>query len=402
MMTAPDRQDVVETELEDKVSTPNRALPARLPQAGITIFSTMTALAQRHNAVNLGQGFPDFDAAPELIEAMVSALREGHNQYPLMNGVPLLRQAITDKIVKTYGRQYDPAQEVTVTAGATQALCAAILCATCPGDEVIVIEPAYDSYVAAITLAGAVPRFVTMDENFQIPWDAVARAIGPRTRAILVNTPHNPSGRVLTTEDLQALEALVLKHGLWLIADEVYEHMVFDGALHQSASRYAGLAERSFVISSFGKTFHVTGWKVGYCVAPAALMAAFQKVHQYMVFSVNTPAQHAIATYLQNPQPYLQLPAFYQAKRDFFRAGLSTSRFRLLPCEGTYFQLVDYRQISRAPEAEFAQWLTAEAGVAAIPQSVFHHVPQERCVLRFCFAKREATLEAALQRLVRL
>lgn len=379
------------------------APPTRLPQAGLTIFATMTALAQRHGAVNLGQGFPDFDCAPALVDALAAALRAGHNQYAPMAGIPSLRRAIVEKIAREYGAQYDPDREVTVTAGATQALSAALLAATQPGDEVIVIEPAYDSYVAAIQMAGAIPRFVAMDDAYQVPWDAVARAITSRTRAIIVNTPHNPSGRVLNELDLQALEALVLRHGLWLIADEVYEHMVFDGALHQSACRYPGLRSRSFVVSSFGKTFHITGWKVGYCVAPAPLMAAFQKIHQYQVFCVHAPSQHAIAAYLADPAPYQQLPAFYQAKRDRFRQALSASRFQLLPCEGTYFQLVDYSAISTQADVEFARWLTMQAGVAAIPVSVFHHeAPAGRQVVRFCFAKRDDTIDEAVARLCTL
>jgi len=305
-------------------------------------------------------------------------------------------------VVALYGATYNPDTEITVTAGATQAIFTAIMAVVQPGDDVIVIEPMYDSYLPNIVLAGANPVCVPMTDEFTIDWSRVEAAVTARTRAILVNTPHNPSGRILRDDDLRALEAIAQAHDLFVIADEVYEHMVFDGQTHASASRYPGLVARSFVISSFGKTFHVTGWKVAYCAAPAAMTAEFRKVHQYLVFTVNTPAQAGLARYMADPAPYLQLPAFYQRKRDLFREGLAGTRFRLLPCEGTYFQVVEYSAISEQPEAEFAQWLTREIGVTAIPMSAFYDAPIERRKVRFCFAKKDETLADALARLSRL
>jgi methionine aminotransferase len=377
-------------------------IESKLPQVGTTIFTVMSALAVRHGAVNLGQGFPDFGCDPRLLDAVDGAMREGHNQYPPMAGVPALRQAIAAKIGALYGGRYDPDTEITVTAGATQAIFTAIMAVVRAGEEVIVIEPMYDSYLPNIALAGARAVCVPMTEDFGVDWQRVAAAITPRTRAILVNTPHNPSGRVLREPDLRALEAIAVEHDLFVIADEVYEHMVFDGQPHESVCRHPALAARSFVVSSFGKTYHVTGWKVAYCAAPAALSAEFRKVHQFLVFTVNTPAQVGLARYMADPAPYLELPAFYQRKRDLFREGLAGTRFRLLPCEGTYFQVADYRAMSDAPESEFAQWLTREIGVTAIPMSAFHETPVERHRVRFCFAKRDETLRDAIARLARL
>ena len=319
-----------------------------------------------------------------------------------MAGVPALRRAVADKLERLYGRRYDADAEITVTAGATQAIFAALLAIVRTGDEVIVVEPVYDSYIPNIELAGGVAVRVPMTADFRVDWDRVEASVTARTRAIMVNTPHNPSGRTLGDDDLRRLEAIAVGHGLFVIADEVYEHMVFDGAPHRSACRYPALAARSFVISSFGKTYHVTGWKVAYCAAPAALSAEFRKVHQFMVFTVNTPAQHGLAAYMADPGPYLGLAAFYQRKRDLFREGLARTRLRLLPCEGTYFQLVDYTAVSALPEAEFSKWLTAEIGVAAIPLSAFFSEPVERGIVRFCFAKQDATLRLALERLARL
>ncbi|AOJ02389.1 MULTISPECIES: pyridoxal phosphate-dependent aminotransferase [Burkholderia] len=385
----------------DMPTTP--PLLSRLPDVGTTIFTVMSALAAEKGAVNLGQGFPDFDCDPRIVDAVARAMRDGHNQYPPMTGVAPLREAIADKIERLYGRRYDAATEITVTAGATQALLTAILCAVHPGDEVIVIEPTYDSYLPSIALAGATPVFVTLDApDYAIPFDKLAAAITPKTRAILINTPHNPTGTVWREADMRALEDIVRGTNLLIVSDEVYEHMVYDGARHESIARYPELAARSIVVSSFGKTFHVTGWKVGYVAAPAALMAEFRKVHQFNVFTVNTPMQFGLADYLRDPEPYLTLPAFYQKKRDFFRAGLANTRFKLLPCAGTYFQCVDYSAISDLPEAEFAKWLTTEIGVAAIPVSAFYHESHESGVVRFCFAKREETLATALERLARL
>jgi len=379
------------------------ALASRLPNVGTTIFTVMSALAAERGAVNLGQGFPDFDCDPRVVESVSRAMRDGHNQYPPMAGVAPLREAIARKIEAIHGRAYDPQTEITVTAGATQALLTTILATVHPGDEVVVLEPTYDSYVPSIEMAGGKPVFVTLEApDYAIDFDRLASAITPRTRLLLINTPHNPSGTVWHAADMRRLEEIVRATNVLILSDEVYEHMVYDGAPHESVARYPELARRSFVVSSFGKTFHVTGWKVGYVAAPAALTAEFRKVHQFNVFTVNTPMQAGLANYLSDPAPYLELPAFYQNKRDFFRAGLAGTRFKLLPCEGTYFQCVDYSAISDLPEAEFSKWLTTEIGVAAIPVSAFYHEAHESGVVRFCFAKREATLATALERLARL
>jgi methionine transaminase len=385
-------------------STPlTPSFPSRLPDVGTTIFTVMSSLAAEKGAVNLGQGFPDFDCDARIVDAVAQAMREGHNQYPPMAGVLALREAIAGKIAHVYGRRYDANTEITVTAGATQALLTAILCAVHPGDEVIVVEPTYDSYLPSIELAGGKPVFVTLEApDYAIPFDRLAAAITPKTRLILINTPHNPTGTVWRAEDMHQLEAIVRGTNVLIVSDEVYEHMVYDGAPHESVARYPELAARSFIVSSFGKTYHVTGWKVGYVAAPAPLTAEFRKVHQFNVFTVNTPMQYGLAQYLLDPRPYLDLPAFYQKKRDYFRAGLANTRFKLLSCEGTYFQCVDYSAISDMPEAEFSKWLTTEIGVAAIPVSAFYHEPHESGVVRFCFAKQESTLATALERLARL
>jgi methionine aminotransferase len=378
------------------------ALQSRLPNVGTTIFTVMSALAAEKGAVNLGQGFPDFDCDPALVNAVTQAMKAGFNQYPPMAGVPALREAIAAKIAKIYGNQYDPATEITVTAGATQAILTAILCSVHPGDEVIVIEPVYDSYVPSIELAGGKPVLVQMEvgpQGYSVPWEKVAAAVSPRTRLIMINSPHNPTGTILREADLRALSDIVRNTGILIVSDEVYEHMVYDGAHHESLCRHPELAARAFVISSFGKTYHVTGWKVGYVAAPAALTAEFRKVHQFNVFTVNTPVQHGLARYMANPAPYLELPAFYQHKRDLFREGLASSRFKLLPSDGTYFQCVDYSAISPMSEADFSKWLTSEIGVAAIPVSAFYHQPRESGIVRFCFAKKDETLRSALEKL---
>ncbi|WP_423193096.1 pyridoxal phosphate-dependent aminotransferase [Cupriavidus sp. H18C2] len=376
---------------------------SRLPNVGTTIFTVMSALAAEKNAVNLGQGFPDFDCDPRIVDAVAAAMRAGHNQYPPMAGVPRLRQAIAAKIATLYGHQYDWNTEITVTAGATQGLLTSILCAVHPGDEVIVLEPCYDSYLPSIELAGATAVPVRLEAPlFRIPFDKLAAAITPRTRMIMINTPHNPTGTIWRAEDMQQLADLLAGTDILLLSDEVYEHMVYDGQPHASVSRHPELARRSFVVSSFGKTYHVTGWKVGYVAAPAALMNEFRKVHQFNVFTVNTPVQHGLADYMADPAPYLDLAAFYQKKRDYFRAGLSGTRFKLLPSDGTYFQCVDYSAISDMSEADFSMWLTREIGVAAIPVSAFYSAPRESGVVRFCFAKKEETLKLALERLAKL
>lgn len=375
---------------------------SKLPAVGTTVFTTMSNLAAEHGAVNLGQGFPDFACAPQLVALVGDAMRSGLNQYPMMHGAPALRWAIADKIGRLYGHAYDPNTEITVTAGATQALTTAILCCVHPGDEVIVIEPVYDSYIPAITLAGgvAVPVAMEMDGNgYHVPWHKVGAALNRNTRLIIINTPHNPTGSVLRAADLTALTELVHGTDVLILSDEVYEHMVYDGARHESLCRYPDLAARSFIVSSFGKTYHVTGWKVGYVAAPPALTAEFRKLHQYNVFSVNTPMQHGLANYMADPAPYLQLAGFYQRKRDLFRAGLADSRFTLLPADGTYFQCVSYAAISSQTEAGFAAWLTSEIKVAAIPVSAFYTDGKESGIVRFCFAKQDATLALALERL---
>jgi methionine aminotransferase len=381
------------------------AIQSKLPNVGTTIFTVMSALATEKSAVNLGQGFPDFDCDPALVDAVTAAMKNGLNQYPPMTGVPVLREAIAKKVQKIYGHSYDPASEITVTAGATQAILTAVLCSVHPGDEVVVIEPAYDSYLPAIELAGGKPVFVQMEVDaggYSVPWAKVQAAVTKKTRLIMINSPHNPTGSVLRETDIRALADIVRGTDILILSDEVYEHMVYDGACHESVCRHPELASRSFVVSSFGKTYHVTGWKVGYVAAPAALTAEFRKVHQFNVFTVNTPVQHGLAQYMTNPGPYLELPAFYQHKRDLFRDGLKTTRFKLLPSDGTYFQCVEYSAISDMQEAEFAKWLTTEIGVAAIPVSAFYNKPKESGIVRFCFAKKDETLRTALERLAKL
>ena len=377
--------------------------PSRLPKVGTTIFTVMSALAQQHGAVNLGQGFPDFECDPALLDAVNSAMRAGHNQYPPMAGVPALREAVAAKIEALYGARYDPGSEITVTAGATQAIFTAILACVHPGDEVIVLEPCYDSYCPNIELAGGrVVRVPLTPRSFRPDFAAIARALSVRTRAIIVNSPHNPSAAVWSAEEMDRLAALLRPTEVLLISDEVYEHMVFDGQRHASASAHPELAARAFVVSSFGKTFHVTGWKIGTVAAPAALTAEFRKVHQFNVFTVNTPMQFALASYLSDPAPYLGLSAFYQRKRDLFREGLGATRLRALPSQGTYFQCVDYSAVSDLDEAGFCRWLTTDIGVAAIPLSVFYDGGFEQRIVRLCFAKRDETLRLALDRLAKI
>jgi methionine aminotransferase len=376
---------------------------SRLPNVGTTIFTVMSALAQEHAAVNLGQGFPDFECEPALLDAVDAAMRAGHNQYPPMAGVPALREAVAAKIEVLYGASYDPGREITITAGATQAILTAILACVHPGDEVIVLEPCYDSYGPNIELAGGrVVRVALTPGTFRPDFTAIAAAMSARTRAIIVNSPHNPSGTVWRSDDMQRLAALLRPTDVLLISDEVYEHMVYDGQQHASASALPELAARAFVISSFGKTFHVTGWKVGTVAAPAAMTAEFRKVHQFNVFTVNTPMQFALAAYLADPAPYLGLSAFYQRKRDLFRSGLAATRLRVLPSQGTYFQCVDYAAVSNLDEAAFCRWLTTEIGVAAIPLSVFYEGGFEQHIVRLCFAKRDDTLRLALERLAKI
>jgi methionine transaminase len=379
-------------------------IQSRLPHVGTTIFTVMSALAQEHGAVNLGQGFPDFDCDPRLVDQAAAAMREGLNQYAPMPGVPALREAISAKLEALHGRAYDPGTEVTITAGATQAILTAVLCCVHPGDEAILLDPAYDSYGPSIALAGGrAVRVPLTPGTFRPDFDRIAAAISARTRLLILNTPHNPTATVWSADEMRRLADVLRETGVLVVADEVYEHMVFDGGQHQSVARFSELAERSFLISSFGKTYHVTGWKVGYVAAPARLTTEFRKVHQFNVFAVNTPVQHGLARYMADDAPYLELPSFYQRKRDLFSQGLASTRFRVLPCEGSYFQCVDYSDIrDDLGEDAFCRWLISQAGVAAIPLSAFYEGGLEQRIVRFCFAKREETLERALERLSRL
>ncbi len=385
--------------------TPN--LVSKAPNMGTTIFTVMSALASEKGAVNLGQGFPDFPCDPRLLDLVNDAMREGLNQYPPMTGVAPLREAVSQKIQTLYGRHYDPVSEITVTAGATQAILTTILAIVHPGDEVIVLEPCYDSYVPNIELAGGVVvRVPRPPGTFRPDFDKIRAAIGPKTRAILINSPHNPSGMIWSRQDMLTLQDILDPTDIVLISDEVYEHMVYAPNQHWSAAHFDGLAARAFIVSSFGKTYHVTGWKVGTVAAPASLTTEFRKVHQFNVFTVNTPMQHALARYMADPKPYLELPAFYQRKRDLFRQGLAQTKFKLLPGEGTYFQCVDISELDvpekNLGEAEFCKWLTTEIGVAAIPLSAFYGDGFDQQVIRFCFAKKDETLLAALDKLKRL
>ncbi len=378
-------------------------IQTKLPKVGTTIFTVMSQLAVEHKAVNLGQGFPDFDGPPALREALARAMNEGRNQYSPMTGVPALREAIARKTERLYGCKVNPDTEVTVTSGATEALFAAIAAVVRTGDEVIVLDPCYDSYEPAIELNGGRAVHVPLHpRSFAPDWQRIADAVTPKARMIIVNTPHNPCGAVFGAADIDTLAALARKHDLFVLSDEVYEHIVFDGAAHQSVLRHAELAARSFVISSFGKTYHCTGWKVGYCIAPRALSAEFRKVHQYLTFCTFTPAQWALAEVIENdPQHYLDLPAFYQVKRDRFRDLLAGSKFELLPVGGAYFQIADYSALNdAADDLAFCEWLVKEGGVAAIPVSAFYeNAPREQRLIRFCFAKSDATLEQAAARL---
>lgn len=378
-------------------------LISKLPRVGTTIFTVMSRLAAETGALNLSQGFPSFEADPVLLELVTKYLRRGHNQYAPMAGVPALREVLARKTAALHGAVYDPETDITITSGATEALFAAIAAVVRPGDEVLVFEPAYDSYVPAIELAGGVPVFVTLTPpDYAVDWPVVREKISEKTRLVLVNTPHNPTGRVWTDDDFAQLAALVRDRDLFLVGDEVYEHLVFDGRTHRSLAGYPELRARSFVCGSFGKTFHVTGWKVGYCLAPAELTQEFRKIHQYLTFSTTTPIQHALAEYLAEPDRYLGLQAFYQRKRDFFLACLAGSRFGYAPAEGSFFQTVSYDAITDEPDTELAVRLTHDIGVASIPVSVFYDGKNDFKRLRFCFAKDDETLERAAERLRRL
>lgn len=383
------------------MQTPIR-IDSRFPDMGTTIFTVMSRLAAECGAVNLSQGFPDFQAEPALFDAVHRHMLAGRNQYAPMAGMPELRQAIVDKVAALYGVRYDVESEVTVTAGATQAIFTTIAAFVRPGDEVIVFEPVYDSYVPAIETVGGTAVYAQLSFPDYVPdWDQVAQLVTPKTRMIIVNSPHNPTGSLLSTVDREKLAKLIAGTNIVVLSDEVYEHILFDGEPHASLCAHPELAARSIVVSSFGKTYHITGWKIGYVVGPAALMAEFRKVHQFNVFTVHTPSQLGLAEYMQDADRHLRLAAFYQEKRDFFRELLAATPFELLPCRGTYFQLARYDRISDLPDREFAEWMTREVGVAVIPVSVFYADGRDDRVVRFCFAKQESTLKAAAERLAK-
>ena len=378
---------------------------SKLPKVGTTIFTVMSQLAAEHGAINLGQGFPDFPVPQRLVDELDKSMRAGHNQYSMMTGIPALRRAIADKTERVYGVRPDEHAEITVTSGATEAIFNAIHAVVRAGEEVIVLDPCYDCYEPAIELAGARAVHIPLDpQTFAPDWQRVRDAIGPKTRMLMINSPHNPSGAMLGEGDMNTISEILRDTGIWLLSDEVYEHIVFDGARHESALRYPELRERAFVISSFGKTYHCTGWKVGYCIAPPALSTEFRKVHQYNVFCTFHPAQHAFAAIIDaEPEHYEQLGAFYQAKRDRFRAQLLDTKLVPLAVPGGYFQLVDYSAVSGLDDLEFCRWLTIEKGVAAIPLSPFYETPPAgQRLARLCFAKNEATLDAAIERLLKL
>ncbi len=373
-------------------------IKSKLPKIGTTIFTVMSQLANENNAINLSQGFPDFESSKELSGLVNEAMQKGLNQYAPMPGLISLREQIAKKTFNLYGAEYHPESEITVTAGATQAIYTAIAAMVHEGDEVIIFTPAYDCYEPAIELNGGKPVFVQMSApNYAVNWEQVKKLINQRTRMIIINTPHNPTGSILSEEDMLALEKIVSDTDIVVVSDEVYEHIIFDDNKHQSACKFPGLAERSFIVSSFGKTFHNTGWKVGYCIAPKNLMVEFRKAHQFIVFSVNHPTQYALAEYLKNENNYLSLNKFYQQKRDYFNNLIKDSKFKILPSSGTYFQLLSYKDISDKPDTEYAIELTEKHKVAAIPVSVFYHKNVDEKILRFCIAKKEETLFKAAE-----
>ncbi len=380
-----------------------RLPPSKLPNVGTTIFTVMSALANKHGAINLSQGFPNFDCDPKLVDRVYYYMQKGYNQYPPMMGVGVLRERLAEKVEKTYGAKVDPVTEITVVAGATQGLFTAIAAFIRPGDEVVLIEPAYDSYRPSVEVMGgvAVPYELSAP-NYKIDWRALAAKVTSRTRMIIIHSPHNPTGTCLEAEDLAQLEQLISGTNILILSDEVYEHLIYDGRRHDSVLRYPALYERSLAVYSFGKTFHNTGWKIGYCVAPPALTAEFRKVHQFNVFTVNTPIQYALADYMADEQTYLSLPEFYQQKRDFFLEQTAGTSLKPLSNAGTYFQLFDYSAISKENDAVFARRMTTEFGVAAIPVSVFYSNGRNEGVIRLCFAKTEETLAQAAKLLRKL
>jgi len=381
--------------------TPN--IQSKLPNIPETIFTQMSVLALKHNAINLGQGFPDFHMSEELVERVNHYMKTGHNQYVHMNGLPLLRQVIADKVFSLYNNHIDADKEITVTPGATYAIYTALTTVLQPGDEVIVFEPAYDSYIPNIEINGAIPVLIELKyPDYKIDWNEVKSKITPKTRMIMINTPHNPSGSVLSSEDISQLQTLVKGTDIFILSDEVYEHLIYDNKPHESVLKYPDLLKRSFVTFSFGKTFHCTGWKLGYCIAPAALMSEFRKVHQFNCFTCNTPLQFALADVLKNKESYLSLPPFMQAKRNYFQNLMRQTKFTPLPSYGSYFQLYSYSNISNESEKEFAIRLTSDYGVATIPTSAFYKSGTDNKVLRFCFSKKEETLHEAVERLKKI
>jgi methionine aminotransferase len=379
------------------------SIKSKLPKTGTTIFSVMSALATEHNAINLAQGFPDFECSAKLVELVNHYMKAGFNQYAPMPGVKTLREKIAEKTQAMYSAIYNPETEITVTPGGTHALYAAISAFIGEGDEVIIIEPCYDSYLPAIHVNGGRAVFAELKyPNYKIDWDEVKKLVTYKTKMIIINTPHNPTGTTLGAQDMQRLEKIVKNSEIIVLSDEVYEHIIFDGVEHQSVARYPKLAERSIIVSSFGKTFHTTGWKMGYVLAPSNLTTEFRKVHQFMCFSANTPVQYAIADYLDDKDAYLQLSAFYQEKRDYFQQLIKGSKFKLMPCLGSYFQLLDYSKITKEKDTDYAIRLTKEYKIASVPTSVFYHKNIDHHVLRFCFAKQKETLEKAAEKLHRI
>lgn len=376
---------------------------SKLPNVGTSIFTIMSKMAEEYNAINLSQGFPDFEVSAELIELINKHMKAGKNQYAPMPGIMPLREIIADKTNRLYSLKYNPETEITVTAGATQAIFTAITALIREDDEVVIFEPSYDCYVPAIELNGGRPIYIQLKQpEYKIDWNEVQKAITSRTKMIIINTPHNPTGTIMSAFDLEKLAKITAGSNIIILSDEVYEHILFDGYEHQSVARFPKLAERSIIVSSFGKTFNATGWKIGYCVAPVSLMTEFRKVHQFVVFCVNAPIQYALAEFLQNENNYLGLSSFYQEKRDYFVHLLKDSKFVVKPSVGTYFQMLDYSKISNEKEVAFSEYLTKTVGVASIPVSVFYHKPMDNTVLRFCFAKSNETLEKAAEKLVKL
>ena len=376
---------------------------SKLPQTGTTVFTTMSALANEMGAINLSQGFPDYDTSPKLIKLVNKAMQNGHNQYAPMSGLMALREQVAIKTEKLYGAVYNPDTEITITSGGTQAIFTAICAVIHPNDEVIIFEPAFDCYAPAIKLMGGVVKSLELEPpDYRIAWDMVKRLINGKTKMIILNSPHNPTATILRKEDIDELSALVKNQDILILSDEVYEHLIYDGETHHSMARYPELQQRSLIVASFGKTFHATGWKMGYCLAPAYLMNEFRKMHQFIVFSVNAPMQYAIADYLKDEATYLCLPEFFQQKRDYFREGLKNTRFKLLPCAGSYFQSVTFESITDEKDSDFAIRLTKEFGVAAIPVSAFYRKGTDNHVLRFCFAKRQETIDKAVDRLIKV